>query len=257
MRLFLQDFMQVRLIEVAGKDAAEFLHRVTAGKVRGIAVGEGAPGLFLTGQSRMIAQFDLLRVEDARFLLASPLSCSDDLAVGLENLHFAEDLEIKLTEQQAGARATGESSARPERFPLRTPFAWPSPVPGYEFVLGGSPGEDWNFARIGALVPWPPSDWNKDTPALEAGVLPSIDRFKGCYPGQEVVELSLNVGHPVRLLIAVEAEQAIGDTISWDGMDLPVTSRAQQGATTRALVRVPWAKRAFLPAGFRKLAAHW
>lgn len=257
MRLFLQDFMQVRLIEVAGKDAAEFLHRVTAGKVKGIAVGEGAPGLFLTGQSRMIAQFDLLRMEESRFFLATPLSCSEDLAVGLGNLHFAEDLEIKLTEQLASARATGESAARAERFSVRTPLAWPSAVPGFEFVVGAAPGEDWNFARIGALVPWPPFDWNKDTPALEAGTLPWIDRFKGCYPGQEVVELSLNVGHPVRLLIAVEAEQAIGDSISWDGAELPVTSRASSGAITRALVRVPWAKRALLPAGFRKLAAHW
>ncbi|MGZ3740101.1 MAG: hypothetical protein ACXVB9_12055, partial [Bdellovibrionota bacterium] len=133
-------------------------------------------------------------------------------------------------------------------------LVWPSPVPGFRFSAKAPrevpPG--WDFARIGALVPWPGKEWNEGAVnALEAGMLPVIDRHKGCYPGQEIVELSLNVGHPARVLVAVEgAEDAawVGDSI---------TSSAQENGRRRMLVRLPWARKDFLAAGFSRLASHW
>ena len=246
----------LKIVEVKGKDAADFLHRVTAGTVRGLGVGEGRPGLLLNGQSRVLAQFDLLRLGDELYLLAAPEQCAAALASELEKMHFAESLEIALTDLCAAPVAAQSAKRIPAggfaaRIQAKDRIEWPSPVPGYDFSTSavGEP-EKWNFDRIGALVPWPSGDWVAgETPALEAGMLPWIDRHKGCYPGQEVVELSLNVGHPARVLVAVEGE------VPWDGVQ--VTSAARGNGKWRALVRLPWAKRENFPVGISRLNSHW
>lgn len=253
--------MQMRIVEVKGKDAADFLHRVTAGTVKGVAVGEGRPGLLLNGKSLVQAQFELLRTGEQEFLLASPEACAQKLAEGLEALHFSESLEIRLTERTAGIRAcSGAKREAGQSFPFfrnGEELTWNSGVPGYGYSTGinGAPS-DFDFHRIAALQP-SPSDWTETTPALEAGFFPVIDRYKGCYPGQEVVELSLNVGHPVRVLLAVESGEPFKEKISWNGAEGTVTSSASLDGKHAALVRVPWKQKDFLPPGFTLLKSHW
>lgn len=240
---------------VSGKDSEEFLARVTAGTVKGVTPGSGTGGLLLNGQSRMLALFDLLRMGPEEFLLAAPDACASSLAEGLERLHFSEDLSF---------RASGKLSARPSKnigrekvFSHATGPTWPSPVPGYEYYLSDDPSfpESWDFDRIGALVSFP-GDWDATTPALEAGVLALIDRFKGCYPGQEVVERSLNVGHPARILVAMEGVGVLepGTKVPLEGGgEGLITSVATREGLLRAFVRVPWAKKESTVAGFRLL----
>ncbi len=252
----------MRITELKGKDAGDFLHRVTAGTVKSLQEGAGRPGLLLTGQSKMIAQFDLLKLAPEHFLLVSPLSCTDALRKGLEALHFSESLEILPSEEKIGIRAcSGVARQEGEAFPLKRigrELSWNSPVPGFGFAAGieGIPPE-FHFHRIAQLYPWPPADWSESTPALEAGMLPFIDREKGCYPGQEVVELSLNVGHPVNVLIAVESEELIPSKLDWGGVLVFATSVCEFEGKWRALARVRWNKKDFLPAGFTRLRSHW
>jgi folate-binding protein YgfZ len=256
----------MQIVEVRGRDSADFLQRVSAGGVKGVEIGAGRAGLLLNGQSRMIAQFDLLRMEKELYWLAAPEACVAALAAELERLHFSEDLAVTVTERRAGAKGK-EGVARRENGSFvfhweGSEVAWPSPVPGFLFstAVRGFP-EGWDFARIGELVPWPPADWNATTPALEAGVLPWIDRDKGCYPGQEVVERSLNVGHPARVLVAWEG---VRDLHAGENVTLAdpatfgtVTSAAEQNGKVRALVRVPWGQREFLPPGWVRVRSHW
>ncbi len=100
-------------------------------------------------------------------------------------------------------------------------------------------------------------DWDGQTPALEAGMLPWIDRHKGCYPGQEVVELSLNVGNPARALVVWEKEGAIatGKIALPEGGEALITSVASRGNHSVCLARVPWKKQEIPAAGFRKVMA--
>ena len=250
----------MRLVEVKGKDSADFLHRVTAGGVKKIAVGQGRAGLLLNGQSRMIAQFDLLRSDQSRYLLAGPAACANALAEGLEALHFSENLEISILPPLIGARLQADASrSKTENFLFQMngdEIRWPAAVPGYEFStsVSGFPPE-WEFDRISALVPWPAQDWDSATKALEAGMLPWIARDKGCYPGQEVVELSLNVGHPACILLAVTSGEPIqaGSALPWGDASAQVTSAAERNGEWRALVRLPWSSREFLPPGFTRL----
>lgn len=250
----------LKVVKVSGRQAGEFLDRVTAGTVRRLTVGQGSPGLLLNGQSRMIAQFDLLRMAAEEFWLVSPQECASELAEKLEQLHFSEELEIKGSSETVTVGKDPMNGERGKIFAWEDTgkfLRWPTGAEGFQFETGVHPiDREWEFARIGACLPWPVKDWDANTPALEAGQLFAIDREKGCYPGQEVVERSLNVGHPARVLIAVEGEGALvpGDKVallpSGEGV---VCSVAMQGLACRAFVRVSWNARAGAPAHFRKI----
>lgn len=246
----------MRLLRVFGKDAAEFLHRVTAGPVRSVPVGSGAAGCLLDGKSRVQAQFELLRPGEEQFSLISSEFCFERLAEGLERLHFSESLTIETTEERYAPVASGTASERPRIFSVEMD-SWPALVPGYRWQKGLDYPETWNFDRIGALVPCARSDWNTETPALEAGLLSHIDRNKGCYPGQEVVELSINVGHPVRVLVAYEGTMASPGKILFEGGgEAVVTSSSERGGVFRVLARVPWAKKDLTPPGWKQLKGY-
>lgn len=250
----------MRIVEVKGKDAAEFLHRVTAGTVRGVEPGQGRAGCLLTGRSLVVATFELLHVESGLFYLVTPEGCATALADGLEALHFSESLEIRVTDLLVGIReCSGATRPADENFTVfRTgdELSWSSSVPGYGFATGvtGEP-ETWDYDRISHLVP-SPKDWTAATPALEAGLLPMIDRHKGCYPGQEVVELSLNVGHPARVLISVGSGEPFKERIHWSGVEASVTSAAERDGRHAALVRVPWKLKDQIPPGLTLLKSH-
>lgn len=236
----------MRALELKGPGASEFLHRVCASQVQKLAVGQGNRGLLLNGQSKMIAQFDLLRVEVQRFLLVAPEECFAELVAELERLHFAEDFESQeILDPYCVAK--GESQGETE---FLFTDRWPSVVPGFVLEKGSAeiPAE-FHAARIKALVPWPKKDWDSSTNALEAGVLPWIDRYKGCYPGQEVVEKSLNLGHPARVLIAVEMTC----------LEYPegIVTSFLNGNPNLALVRVPWKNRSLPAAGSKIIKSHF
>jgi folate-binding protein YgfZ len=240
----------MKVLRVFGGDSRDFLHRLTAGTVKGLKSGEGAGGLLLNGQSRMIAQFDVLCGTDQEFYLVSPKECFSSLKAGLEKMHFSENLEME-ERGEAKILESGSSLKRSSTF-LWSPDGWPSPVPGFQFTFGsGDIPSTWEFQRILHGIP-STKDWDQQTPALEAAMLPWIDRNKGCYPGQEVVELSLNVGKPVRALVVWEAKEKIslGKIALPEGGEALITSTAEFQGRFVCMARVPWKKKDLPAAGF-------
>lgn len=244
----------MKILRVFGPDARDFLHRITAGTVKSIKSGEGAGGLLCNGQSRMIAQFDLLCRNDGDFFLVAPMECFAALKAGLEKMHFAEQLEFA---ERGGAKIVASGEKKRGTLFTWTEESWPAAVPGYSIAFGEGPTpDDYEYERIRHGVP-SVKDWDGQTPALEAGMLPWIDRHKGCYPGQEVVELSLNVGNPARALVVWEKEGAIatGKIALPEGGEALITSVASRGNHSVCLARVPWKKQEIPAAGFRKVMA--
>jgi folate-binding protein YgfZ len=241
---------ELKILRVFGADSRDFLHRVTAGTVKSLKPGEGAGGVLLNGQSRMIAQFDLLCGTGEEFFLVSPAECFAALKAGLEKMHFSENLEME-EKGEAKILENGPLIKRENPF-LWNPNGWPSPVPGFQIAFGaGEIPSNWEFQRILHGIP-SPKDWDQQTPALEAAMLPWIDRHKGCYPGQEVVELSLNVGKPARALVVWEAKEKIplGKIALPEGGEALVTSTAEGEGKFVCLARVPWKKKDLPAAGF-------
>jgi folate-binding protein YgfZ len=234
-----------KAIELKGKDAQDFLQRLTTVNVRKLSNGEGATGLLLTGTGKVIADFFLLVPETNHYVLVSDNASIDRLAAEFEKLHFSEDFTQEVR-PGAAVLKTGAKFSRP--FSVTTnemALSWPLPE-GYtvDFTLGsiqsdsGTTEGDWERARILAKIPREGSEWiSGETNALDCGFLDYIDRTKGCYPGQEVVERSLNVGHPARALVLLESDVALKNGDELKG------GKITSAVGTLALAIVQWAKR--------------
>ena len=85
------DTARMRL-RVSGADAAGFLHRITANDVRALEVGRGQRNLLLDGKGKVLFEFELYRLEEARFVLSVPPGRAPALRAALERYHFSEKL---------------------------------------------------------------------------------------------------------------------------------------------------------------------
>ncbi len=239
-----------------GKDAADFLHRVTTASVKSLAKGQGTTGLLLSGTSKVLADFFLLRLAADEFFLVSDIPTIQRLDSEFEKLHFAEDFAQKFHESSVKV-SLGADFTRPFKLEMtEDSLEWPLPEGFTAKLFFGAPEEaeelsptEWDRARILARVPRFGSEWQPgETNALDCGFLPWIDRAKGCYPGQEVVERSLNVGHPARALVLLESEmelsegeELLAETEKVCGKITSVVSRPEGGSFALAIVQ--WSER--------------
>lgn len=242
-------------IALKGKDTSDFLQRVTTVAVKSLAVKSGSTGLLLTGTGKVIADFFLLRLMPDEFFLISDVPTIQRLSSELEKLHFSEDFTQKV---HACAVAIQPNADFRRPFPIEIMedrFRWPLPE-GFWAELSfdePSPVEispaEWERARILARVPRFGHECQPgETNALDCGFLPWIDRAKGCYPGQEVVERSLNVGHPARVLLLLESEielevgeELLSETEKTCGKITSAISRPEGGSFALAIVQ--WSER--------------
>jgi folate-binding protein YgfZ len=79
-------------LEVSGPEAAAFLQRLLANDVRAVPVGCGQRNLLLEAKGKILFEFELYRVEDARFVLSVPPGRAAALRAALERYHFSEKL---------------------------------------------------------------------------------------------------------------------------------------------------------------------
>jgi folate-binding protein YgfZ len=77
-------------LEVSGPEAAAFLHRLLANDVRAVAQGGGQRNLLLDSKGKVLFEFELYRVEEARFVLSVPPGRAAALRAALERYHFSE-----------------------------------------------------------------------------------------------------------------------------------------------------------------------
>jgi hypothetical protein len=102
--------------------------------------------------------------------------------------------------------------------------------------------QDWERWRIRAAQPV----WERDIAAgrrtQELGLLPThVHMSKGCYPGQESIAKTYNLGRPRRALCVVEFDAAVppDSDVTAGTKTGVVTSSAPDGARTVALALLP------------------
>lgn len=81
------------LVEVRGADALDFLHRVTANRIKGLVRGEGNRGLLLTAKGKIVEEYDLA-VTLHGFRLSTPPGRAAKLIAALDQYLFAEDVQL-------------------------------------------------------------------------------------------------------------------------------------------------------------------
>ena len=227
------------LLEVAGEDRASFLHGMLSNDVTGLGSGGGAAALLLTEQGRIVAQMNLLVLDD-RILLDLTSGACERLRPALERFIVADDVEfeqesaVAVTLRGEGSRALlgnsigeiselasgshvvvpwGPGTVRVARVDdLGTPAyrLWCPDIGAAESLLAQLVDagamrlslEAREALRLEAGVASEGVDFDESTLAPEVPSLAhAISNRKGCYLGQEVVERVASRGK-VKWLVA-------------------------------------------------------
>jgi folate-binding protein YgfZ len=234
-------------VTLSGRDAQDFLHRLTTVNVNALSVGQGAPGFFLNAQGKIRAYFTLWNFgpQDYAFELDAGAEgkWKTELLAAIDQYTFAEKitasdvtaLESRWIFADAASEAlaklgapdlkAGQTVAVDEEirichhgdldFGRAWITAWGRPArlaQWLEHVLPASqaatPAQLEQW-RIQALRPRVDAEITPATIPLEAGLTQAIAQSKGCYPGQEVIERIISLGSPARRLALIQGQGAM------------------------------------------------
>lgn len=239
-----------KVLNITGPDAERYLHGRLTQDVKGLAVHSSAQSLLLTPQGKIIGQTFILReAEDAFTLLCDPiddtsfeafiagllqfkvadrLECTPNAALQNTIIHLqpdsftpsftdtkpavnsfsTDDASQVITLHHSGKRASfivvcyGSNAAK------EVEGSFPELITSEDLFT---------LFRVAHLFPLYGQELNEKITATDIDVSNLVSFTKGCYTGQETVEMSIARGKPNKKLVAIEApaESAIsaGDDI--------------------------------------------
>ncbi len=211
------------LLEVSGRDAVEFVHRLCSQDVQALTDGSAAPASFLDPKGRVQAIGQVVRHGEA-VLVETQAPQRRKLFELLDRYHFTEQLVLRERDDLFAGEARGTAVlGRLERHagtvqvsegPLRLALAGERGGIGFVRMHGSEAAVEAALAaldplddeaaealRILAAEPWVGLDTEATTLALEAGLDDHISTTKGCYTGQEIVARIHTYGHVNRRLV--------------------------------------------------------
>ena len=210
-----------RVIEVAGADAGEFLHRMLTQDVRSIEAGSGRAALLLTVRGRVVGDPYVWSLGD-RHALALDARAAEAVISALERYVIADDVTFadRTAEWTTGLHLLGEGplSADPTPRSGVRPFgAWhararllrPEEAVALERELRAArtrevEGPSFDALRVEAMAPWFGAEIDDRILPNEAALDGAISWTKGCYLGQEPVVMAKHRGHPPTRLVRLE-----------------------------------------------------
>lgn len=247
----------VGVVRVTGDDRVSYLHTLLSQHLESAKPGDAADFLYLEPKGNAVAAGRALVRTDEVLLLSAP-EVAPALAEKLDAMRFMlrvevadvsgewalasvrgdEDVPVEamsFDDQEQGLMITDRSGGRdllgsPEWLEVRLA----------ELGLPEADETDWDAWRIThGVVAWG-RELVPGHRAQELGVLPThVHLKKGCYPGQESIAKTWNLGHPRRALATVELDAQPGDTVRVGEHDARVTSAAPQGDHWIALALIP------------------
>lgn len=248
----------VPLTLVSGSDARAWLNDLVTTDVQTLAPFQAHPSLLLSPTGRIRASFHVLALGERDFALAQPVDQPESISDALAPYVLSSD--VALSPSRLRLFAVPGGAAPPERFGNAYR---PSVLGGGYDLLVGASGEHVledlraDLAAEG-LVPAGaesvearrirrgraafPADLDTESLPAEAGLdaAPIIDRAKGCFLGQEAVAKVANLGHPTRVVFAIEAAAPVraGETVRTEsGTDVGLLTSALDRL---GIVRVRW-----------------
>ncbi len=229
----------VHLYEMTGKDARDFLHRLTTANVRDLEPGRLASGFFLNPQGKARAGFRIAARGEESFYLevegGEDSQWRDALLAVMDQFTFAEKYELRELSSKGGLRTAwlfgddhpentfeelgsgdskillfhGDKHAYGEGWTS----AWARDADLERTVAehGGNRIEETEFnrRRILAMAPRLGFELLPESNPLELGLRNTIADNKGCYPGQEVIEKIISLGSPAKRLALLTGNAAV------------------------------------------------
>lgn len=228
-------------VTISGRDARDFLHRLTTVNAKSMQVGQGAPGFFLSAQGKVRAFFTLWCFGQDDFAFEFDAGATghwkQELLTTIDQYTFSEKItiaDITALESRwifADAAAfgmpslsAGETLAIDEEirvchhgdvdFGRAWITVWGRPARLGQWLERALPGAQTATARelehwrVQALRPRVDAEITGATIPLEAGLVDALAQGKGCYPGQEVIERIMSLGAPARRLVRIDGRGA-------------------------------------------------
>jgi len=265
-------------VEVRGRDARDFLNRITTNAVKKMQPGDVLHNLLLGGDGRLVAETHTVCKGTEDFLLVAAAGLREALLEQLDRFLFAEQVEIRdMSDEVRSARVISDAVSGLINGTLLQHFVHPKADASSMAATVWSTEGDTAYRHLQEILGAPADEekyelvriqlgepaWGKDlsgtTIPLEAGLKDAIDFTKGCFPGQEIVARIENLGHPANMLVGlrIAAEQVAEGAPIFVGEKQVgrVTSVARLGdaaaGSDAALVSLGYVKWDFRTAGTR------
>jgi folate-binding protein YgfZ len=228
-------------IYATGADSARLLHAMTTNHVQQLQPGMGCYAFFLNAQGHILADVNLLRLED-RFLLDTEPETRELVYRHLDKYIIADDVALEDASDALACLAVEGPNAAAALAAIGAPApdvdyahaAWNGGIverasstgqPGFRIFVPVQAKAEW-IGRLESAGAVPATPDEARTVRLEQGkprygddifdsTLPQETRrtdavhfAKGCYLGQEIVERIRSRGHVNRLLVKLEIEGA-------------------------------------------------
>jgi folate-binding protein YgfZ len=250
------------VVRVSGPDRLSYLHTLLSQQLEDAAPGMVADFLYLDAKGNAQALGRALVLED-EVLLLTDAAVAPGFADALERFKFMLDVRSEdVSGEWALASVRGGDVPEVEGAPSDA-MTLAADGDGL-LVRDRSGGVDllgpprWVDERVAALATPEAPDaaweawriahgepaWGREvTPGhrpQELGLLPThVHLRKGCYPGQESIAKTWNLGRPRRALAVVELDAEPGETLTVGGKDAKVTSSAPVDGRWVALALLP------------------
>ena len=255
MRELVADLSSWRAIAVDGADAPTWLNDLVSADISGLEPGAAARSLLLSPTGRVRAEFTVARTNDGLLLLQDPAQPKAIDAL-LASYVLSSDVTLADRTGQLALFAFPTLNRAPEHdgtwasapsclgagvdliVPASRHDSFLADLQG-DFVLADP--EDLEAWHVDAAIPRFGTDATEDDLPQECGLASAVSFAKGCYLGQEAVAKVRNLGHPRRILLALETAAPVspGDAICANGSGAGlVTSATRVGDRSLLLATV-------------------
>lgn len=205
---FIFDRGEIELITVSGPDGADFLNRLSTLNFKKPIEGSSY-GAFLNGQAKLISLFTVWEKDGKKYFFIEKEMLQKTKEY-LEQMHFSENLKIE-TEKYFCVETRGQNNSFPSEMCTEA-YNWGLAGKYFfshkEFDSKGIAEDSYDAIRASFGFPKPLRDLTNDHIVIEASVDNMIDRHKGCYPGQEVIEKIYTYGRIPRKIKKIVFENA-------------------------------------------------
>lgn len=208
------NFLSPIILRVTGKDSQRYLHARLTNDIKGLRHNQSCQAAALSPQGRTLALFTVHKLADDNYILSCDGGDRQKVIQALKQFIVADRVAVEeLSHGQL--HVFGKIAADPsEEFlaiqKARGQLAGTDvlyPFDKFQNVLNliETPQEifsaEFHFRRILAGKPSFPEELNEDILFPESNLLEAVSFSKGCYAGQEVVEMVAARGKPPRILI--------------------------------------------------------
>ena len=202
------------IYEITGADKERYLQGRLTQNIKSINI---ASSLLLTPQGKILAKMLISKEKESFLFIVDPC---DDFVANLLKFKVADDLVVTKLDcsifSVIGELETNFKKIKSPRYsqdsldvivPFDKKQDFTSELEAKGFTLGSE--QQRNYLRIKSLKPEFGADIDQTISATEIPYQDLISFNKGCYAGQEVVEMSTARGKPNKKLIALKAEKEI------------------------------------------------